>query len=47
VPKLIRRSLAEPEKLALCLTHATDGTALGDLVRVAGSRKLPRAPNGG
>ena len=35
---LIRRSLAEPDKLAFYLTHAADGTALADLVRVAGSR---------
>ena len=35
---LIRRSLAEPDKLAFYLTHAADGTALADLVRVAGTR---------
>ena len=30
---LIRRSLAEPGKLAFYLTHAAHGTALADLVR--------------
>ena len=35
---LIRRSLAEPDELAFYLTHAADGTALADLVRVAGTR---------
>jgi len=35
---LIRRSLAEPGELAFYLTHAPDGTALADLVGVAGSR---------
>ena len=35
---LIRRSLAEPGKLAFYLTHATHGTALADLVRIAGTR---------
>jgi SRSO17 transposase len=35
---LIRRSVAEPEKLAFYLTHAAHGTALADLVRVAGTR---------
>ena len=35
---LIRRSLAEPDELAFYLTHAPDGTALADLVRVAGTR---------
>jgi SRSO17 transposase len=35
---LIRRSLAQPDELAFYLTHATDGTALADLVRVAGTR---------
>ena len=35
---LIRRSIAQPDELAFYLTHATDGTALADLVRVAGTR---------
>jgi SRSO17 transposase len=35
---LIRRSLAEPDQLAFYLTHAAHGTALADLVQVAGSR---------
>jgi SRSO17 transposase len=35
---LIRRSIAEPDKLAFYLTHAADGTALADLVQVAGTR---------
>ena len=35
---LIRRSIAEPDELAFYLTHAPDGTALADLVRVAGTR---------
>lgn len=35
---LIRRSIAEPHELAFWLTHATVGTALVDLVRVAGTR---------
>jgi SRSO17 transposase len=35
---LIRRSLAEPGKLTFYLTLAPDGTALADLVRVAGTR---------
>ena len=35
---LIRRSIARPEELAFYLTHATLGTALVDLVRVAGTR---------
>jgi len=35
---LIRRSIAEPGKLAVYLTHAADGTALADLVQVAGTR---------
>lgn len=35
---LIRRSLAEPRELAFYLTHADHGTALSDLVRVAGAR---------
>ena len=35
---LIRRSIAEPDELAFYLTHAADGTALADLVQVAGTR---------
>ena len=35
---LIRRSLAEPGKLAFYLTHAADGTALAELVQIAGTR---------
>jgi SRSO17 transposase len=35
---LIRRSIAQPDELAFYLTHAADGTALADLVRVAGTR---------
>ena len=35
---LIRRSIAQPDEFAFYLTHATDGTALADLVRVAGTR---------
>jgi SRSO17 transposase len=35
---LIRRSIAEPDKLSFYLTHAPDGTALADLVRIAGTR---------
>jgi SRSO17 transposase len=35
---LIRRSIAEPDRLAFYLTHAADGTALVDLVQVAGMR---------
>ena len=35
---LLRRSLAEPGKLAFYLTHAAHGTALADLVRIAGTR---------
>ena len=35
---LIRRSLAAPHDLAFYLTHAADGTALADLVQVAGTR---------
>jgi SRSO17 transposase len=35
---LIRRSIAEPQAIAFYLTHAPDGTALVDLVRVAGTR---------
>ncbi len=35
---LIRRSLAEPDRLTFYLTLARDGTALAELVRVAGTR---------
>ena len=35
---LIRRSVAQPDEFAFYLTHATDGTALADLVRIAGTR---------
>ena len=35
---LIRRSVAEPGGIAFYLTHAPEGTALAELVRVAGSR---------
>ena len=35
---LLRRSLAEPGKLAFYLTHAAHGMALADLVRIAGTR---------
>jgi SRSO17 transposase len=35
---LIRRSIAEPHELAFYLTHAAHGTALADLVRIAGTR---------
>src|SRR6478735_1121810 len=35
---LIRRSVTEPDKLAFYLTHAADGTALADLIQVAGKR---------
>lgn len=35
---LVRRSIAEPDKLTYYLTFAPDGTALADLVRVAGTR---------
>ena len=35
---LIRRSIAEPDELAFYLTLAPEGTALTDLVRVAGTR---------
>ena len=35
---LIRRSLADPDDLAFYLTHARHGTALAELVQVAGSR---------
>ena len=35
---MIRRSLAAPRELAFYLTYASDGTALSDLVKVAGTR---------
>jgi hypothetical protein len=35
---LVRRKLDEPDELTFYLTHAPEGTALADLVRVAGSR---------
>ncbi len=35
---LVRRSITEPEKMTFYLTLAPDGTALADLVRVAGTR---------
>jgi len=35
---LLRRSIAQPGELAFYLTHAADGTALADLVQVAGTR---------
>jgi len=35
---LVRRSIAKPTKLTFYLTHAPNGTALADLVRVAGTR---------
>lgn len=35
---LLRRSLAAPHELAFYLTHAAHGTALVDLVQVAGTR---------
>ncbi len=35
---LVRRKLDRPDELASYLTHAPEGTALADLVRVAGSR---------
>lgn len=35
---LIRRSIAQPDELAYYLTHAADGTALANLVQVAGAR---------
>ena len=35
---LIRRSIAQPDELAFYLTHAADGTALAELVQVAGTR---------
>ena len=41
---LIRRSISQPDELAFYLTHATDGTALADLVQVAGTRWAVRRP---
>ncbi len=35
---LVRRSIAEPAAVTFYLTHAPEGTALAELVRVAGSR---------
>jgi SRSO17 transposase len=35
---LVRRKLDEPDELTFYLTHAPEGTALADLVRVAGTR---------
>jgi len=35
---LVRRSIADPEKATFYLTHAPQGTALAELVRVAGTR---------
>ena len=35
---LLRRSITQPDELAFYLTHAADGTALADLVQVAGTR---------
>src|SRR3712207_4797296 len=35
---LVRRSIAKPTELAFYLTHAPEGTALAELVRVAGAR---------
>lgn len=35
---LVRRSIADPEEATFYLTHAPDGTALAELVRVAGTR---------
>jgi SRSO17 transposase len=35
---LVRRSIAKPTELTFYLTHAPKGTALADLVRVAGTR---------
>jgi SRSO17 transposase len=40
---LIRRSLAAPRELAFYLTYASDGTALSDLVKVAGTRWMIEA----
>jgi hypothetical protein len=35
---LVRRSIGKPSELTFYLTHAPEGTALADLVRVAGTR---------
>ncbi len=35
---LVRRSIPEPDKLTYYLTFAPDGTALAELVRIAGTR---------
>jgi SRSO17 transposase len=35
---LIRRSIADPDEVTFYLTHAPQGTALAELVRVAGTR---------
>jgi SRSO17 transposase len=35
---LVRRSMADPEEITFYLTHAPHGTALAELVRVAGTR---------
>ncbi len=35
---LVRRSIAKPAEVTFYLTHAPEGTALAELVRVAGSR---------
>lgn len=35
---LVRRSIAAPEHLTFYLTHAPEGAALAELVRVAGVR---------
>ena len=35
---LVRRSVAKPTELAFFLTHAPEGTALEELVRIAGTR---------
>lgn len=35
---LVRRSVADPETVTFYLTHAPQGTTLGELVRVAGTR---------
>jgi len=35
---LVRRSIAEPAEIVFYLTHAPEGTALAELVQVAGSR---------
>ena len=40
---LLRRGLAAPHELAFYLTHAPHGTALADLVRIAGTRWIIEA----